>query len=169
MTVPISQLRNDRQPPLDDWLAHSPRPAVYSGGSLYELPVPVTALRVRDAWDFERLKVPLADGDTLSGHSQQGAEIVLEGKIASQGGEQKETEQEMFAELEQLRSVLDVNADGPKYSLFLVHDADAEYYRKFKSCSTVKFEFDLSNRVLYAYSVVIHAEDPVIYATAPGS
>lgn len=46
------------------------KPAVYQNSTLYELPRPVLSIRVVDTWDFERLKVPLADGDFLAGHSQ---------------------------------------------------------------------------------------------------
>ena len=43
------------------------KPAVFRGSTLYELPRPVTALRIQESWEFEQLKVLLVDGDFLAG------------------------------------------------------------------------------------------------------
>ena len=144
------------------------KPALYDGSTLHELPRPVVAMRLKDRWDFEKLKVPLAAGDTLVGHSLDGVDLAIDGQIVSQAGTLLLSEQDMFAELESLRSALDVSASGTKYEFFLYHDAASATYRKFKQCSTLRFEYDLSDKRLFKYSVEVHAEDPVIYTTAPG-
>ena len=145
------------------------KPAVYKSSALYELPRPVPVLRVRDAWDASRFKVPLADGDALVGHSRQGVDISLEGQIGSQSGSLKTSEGAMLEELEALRSTLDVSSASEKFEFFIYHDATSGTYRKFKLCSTVQFEMDLSNQNLFTYSLVVHAENPVLYTTAPGA
>ena len=145
------------------------KPAVYDGSSLYELPRPIVSLRLQDAWDFEQFKVPLRDGDTAVGHSRDGVDIAIDGQIGTQQGELKASEEEMFQEIETLRSRIDVDSSADKYELFLYHDAASDVYRKFKSCSTVRFDVDLSDKHLFTYSAVIHADDPVIYTTAPGA
>ena len=167
MTVPDSQLLNDRDRRLTDW-GETLKPSIYNNSVLYELPLPVLTLRIRDAWDFERLKVPLADGNFLAGHSRQGAEISISGQIGLQAGVVKSTQAEMFAEIENLHTALEVPSSTEKYSFFLFHDVQAAFYRKYKTCTTVRFDYDLSNKNLFMYSLVIHAEDPVIYTTAPG-
>lgn len=144
------------------------KPAIYKNSSLYELPRPVPVVRVRDAWEASRFKVPLGDGDTLVGHSRQGVDISVEGQIGSQSGTLKTSEGEMLQESETLRGTLDVTSGLEKFEFFLYHDVASATYRKFKSCSTVQFEIDLSDQNLFTYSLVIHAEDPVLYTTAPG-
>jgi len=145
------------------------KPAIYQNASFYELPRPVPVVRMRDAWDAGRFKVPLADGDTLTGHSRQGVDISIEGQIGSQSGTLKISEGDMLQEAETLRDRLDVASDAEKFELFLYHDSASGTYRKFKTCSTVQFEIDLSNQNLFTYSMVVHAEDPVLYTTAPGA
>lgn len=147
-------------------MAFTFKPAILRNAVLYELPRPVVRVRIRDAWDFEQFKVPLADGDFVVGHSRQGVEIALDGQIGTQAGALKATEEAMFAELEQLRSKLSVDSPADEYLFFLYHDAASGTYRHFKRCTTAQFEYDISDPHLFAYSVVIHAEDPVIYATA---
>ncbi|MCA9040460.1 MAG: hypothetical protein KDA65_08945 [Planctomycetaceae bacterium] len=145
------------------------RPAIYQGGALYELPRPVRSLRLQEGWDFEQFKVPLRDGDQLTGHSQRGVEILLEGEIGSQGGELKLSEVEMLETLFELRDLLDVNGESSKYGLVLYRDVETAEYRRFKKCTTVEFEYDLSQPQLFTYSLVVHAEDPAIYQTDPAS
>jgi hypothetical protein len=144
------------------------KPAIYKNSVLYELPRPVPVVRMRDAWDAGRFKVPLADGDALVGHSRQGVEISIEGQIGSQSGTLKTSEGDILQAAELLRERLDVSSDAEKFELFLYHDTASGTYRKFKICSTVQFEIDLSNQNLFTYSMVVHAEDPVLYTTAPG-
>lgn len=144
------------------------KPSIFRDGTLYELPRPIPVVRVQDHWDYSQLKVPLAEGDLLVGHSQQGAEITLEGQVGTQGGAVQVSEAEMFATLQTLRAAVNVGAGGGKYELFLYHDAATESYRKFRGCSTVRFEFDISNPHLFTYHLAVHAEDPTISTTAPG-
>ena len=145
------------------------KPSIYKDASLYELPQPVLVVRIQDAWDFEQIKVPLAAGDVLTGHSQQGVGISVEGRIGSKTGTPRALEQAMFEGIEELRTALNVSATDDKYDFFLYHDESTSTYRHFKSCSTVRFDYDLSDKNLFSYSIVIHAEDPVIYTTAPGA
>jgi hypothetical protein len=66
----------------------------------------VLSLRVHDAWDFDRFKVPLADGDFTVGHSRQGVDIAIEGQIGTQAGALKADEQAMLAAIADLRDAL---------------------------------------------------------------
>ncbi|MBT4865283.1 MAG: hypothetical protein HON53_09210 [Planctomycetaceae bacterium] len=150
-------------------MAFTFKPAVYDGTTFYELPRPIMAIRVQDAWDFEQFKVPLANGDSVVGHSRQGIDIRIEGQVGTQAGGLKISEADMFGELEQLRSQLDVTSSEDEYEFFLYHDTATATYRKLKSCSTIRFDYDLSNKALFTYSVAIHAEDPTIYTTSPGA
>lgn len=143
------------------------KPAIWRDSELFELPRPIIVLRIQDSWDFARFKVPLLDGDTLTGHSRGGVDVSLEGQVAAQAGDLKLTEAAMFAALESLRAALDVSGTDDLYQLFLYHDAGSATYRSLKSCSTVRFEYDLSDKRLFTYSAVIHAADPQIYTTAP--
>lgn len=146
------------------------KPALYTAaGGLYLLPRPVVSLSWQDTWDFEQLKVLLADGDEVTGHSRGGVDVRIEGQIGEQAGALKLTEQDMFTALETLRSRLDVASDGEKYELFLYHDDATTTYRKFKQASTVRFECDLSDVHLFGYSLVAHADDPTLYTTAAGA
>lgn len=141
-------------------------PRVYRNETLYEFPRPVPSVRVQDAWDFQALKVPLAAGDMLVGHSRQGVNLVIEGQYQPAADT---TEADRFTALDTLRAAVHVGAADEKYELFLHYDEDAEEYRKFKNCSTVRFECELADSHRFAYRVVIHAEDPELYTTGPGA
>jgi hypothetical protein len=143
-------------------------PAIYRDAELWTLPRPVTSLRILDAWDFERFKVPLAAGDAHVGHSKQGIDIAIDGQFGSQDGTTKLTEAEMFAVLETLRAKLDVPSDDEKFEFFLYYDSGSGTYRKFRGCSAVRLEYDLSSPHLFSYAAIVHADDPTIYSTAPG-
>jgi len=145
------------------------KPAIYRNSVLFEFPRPVPVLKIQESWDVERFKVPLQDGDRWVGHSRNGVEIALQGQVGSQAGSLKLTEDDMFAAIEALRSALHVGADDDRYDFYLFHDDASTTYRSFRSCSTVRLDYDLSNEKLYTYSVVIHAEDPVLYSTASGA
>ncbi len=168
MTIPTAQLLADREQRIADW-GETIQPKIYAGTTLYEFPRPVQALRMRDTWDFDRSKVPLKDGETLAGQSRKGVAIFLNGQIASQAGTSKQTEAAMFAEIESMRSHLNDNATNGKFELFLFHDSATPYYRKFKNCSTLRFDVDLSNRNLFTYTMEIHSDDPTLYTTAEGA
>ena len=144
------------------------RPALYRGGTLFELPRPITTLRVLDAWDFEQFKVPLAAGDRLYGHSRNGLDLSIEGSVGTRAGTLCATEEDMLAALSQLSEAFDITSDEDRYEFFLYHDQPSAAYRKYRSCATVRFEYDLSSPQLFTWSAVVHAEDPRLYTTAPG-
>ncbi|MEX1230454.1 MAG: hypothetical protein WEB58_09445 [Planctomycetaceae bacterium] len=144
------------------------QPAISFDGERYDLPRPVTKLLIDDAWDFQRFKIPLKAGDQLAGHSRNGVEITLAGQLGTQAGELTASEEEMFAALEELRAALHVADESQKYSFYLYYDELSETYRRFQSCTTVRFTYDLSDVHLFGYSLVIHAEDPVLHTTAEG-
>jgi hypothetical protein len=143
------------------------KPAIWRDGVLYELPRPVRSVRVQDSWDFAQFKVPLADGDAVEGRSQNGVDIAIEGECGTQAGALLADEAAMFGELESLRTALGVATPEDEYELFLYHDAVAGTYRSFRKCSTVRFEYDLSEPWLFNYSLLVHAADPEVFAVAP--
>ena len=144
------------------------QPALWRDGALYELPRPITSLRVQDAWDYARFKVPLQDGDWAAGHSSSGVDIALEGRVGSHSGALQLAEAEMFQTLEQLRTQLQPPSPGATYEFFLYHDPLTGTFRSLRRCHTVRFEFDLTDPHLFTYSAVIHAGDSRIYTAPPG-
>ena len=143
------------------------KPAIYRDATLFNFPRPITSVRIQDSWDYAKFKVPLLDGDATTGHSHNGVDISLEGRLAAHDGQLKLDEAAMFNCLEQLRSQLAVTAPQDPYQLFLYHDPATATYRSFQDCSTVRFEYDLSDPHLFTYAAVIHAGDPTIYSTPP--
>jgi len=143
------------------------KPAVWKGGTLYELPRPVTVVRFQDSWDFARFKVPLAAGDAMAGRSANGVDIAIEGEIAAQAGALATSEETMFAAAAALRAALSVAAPDDVYQFFVYHDPASATYRSFRNCTTVRFECDLSAPQLFSYSAMIHASDPTIDTAAP--
>jgi len=143
------------------------KPAVWDGAALYELPRPVTTVRIQDSWDFARFKVPLDAGDSVAGRSLNGVDIAIEGEIGTQAGALKAGEEAMFVEIAALRAALAADAPAASYELFLYHDPASATYRSFRNCTTVRFECDLSDARLFVYSAVIHASDPTMYTAAP--
>ena len=142
------------------------RPAIARPASLIEFPRPILTLRVLDSWDFETMKVPLRDGDQIKGHSRDGVAISLEGQIGSHSGALKLSEPEMLATLDTIRDAVDVSQNSGQYSLILYEEPQSSQYRYFQSCTTSRFEFDLSVQNLYTYAVTIHASDPEFYSGA---
>ncbi|MFQ5732300.1 MAG: hypothetical protein ACE5KM_10140 [Planctomycetaceae bacterium] len=167
MTVPDPLLLADREQRIADW-GDTVQPVIYAAGTLYKFPLPVRVFRFRDTWDFDRFKVPLKDGETIVGQSRTGVAVFVEGQIATQAGATKQTAAEMFAEVETMRSRLNANGTNGKFELFLFHDSATPYYRKFKACSTLRFEVNLSNENLFSYTAEIVSDDPVIHSTAEG-
>lgn len=143
------------------------RPSIVRASSLYELPRPITSLRVQDAFDFSKWKVPLVAGDLLIGHTASGVDIAIEGQIASQAGQLQLTEAQMFQTLEGLRTAVQSTQPDDRYRLFLYLDSATATYRSFRNCATVRFEYDLSQKHLFTYSLVVHASNPTIETTAP--
>ena len=143
------------------------KPAVWRNGVLQALPRPVHSIRIHDSWSFEKLKVPLKNGDIFTGHSRQGVDIALEGQVGDVNGTLQPTEEAMFVALESLRETLSVDQAKAPYEFFLYHDVGTKTFRSFRHCTTVRFDYDLSSPHLFTYQVVIHAADPKIYAVEP--
>ena len=164
MSIPNDILAVDRARQRDDWdVVLLWRPALWRGDELYEFPRPVPRVRIHETWDAARFKVPLVDGDTLSGGSRNGVDITLTGQIVSETADPLA----LLTTLEELRAALHVTGDDAKAWLFLVHDVDEDTYRHFRGCSTVRFQYDLVDGLAIAYEAVIHADDPTLYDTAP--
>ncbi|RLS52603.1 MAG: hypothetical protein DWH91_16270 [Planctomycetota bacterium] len=143
------------------------RPSIVRSGTVYELPRPITSLRVQDAFDFAKWKVPLVTGDLMVGHTASGVDIALEGQIASQAGQLRLTEEQMFLTLEQLRQTVQSTTPEDRYRLFLYYDPASATYRSFAECATVRFEYDLTHKSLFTYTLTVHASRPSIETTAP--
>ena len=143
------------------------KPAIWSNSVWHELPRPVTAVRLHDSWDFAQFKVPLHGGDFVAGRSRNGVDISLEGQVGKQAADVVITEEAMFEALEDLRQALHPSSPAATYELFLYADAATSTYRSLRSCTTVRFEYDLSEPRLFTYSLLVHATDPAIYTTAP--
>ena len=143
------------------------RPSIVRSGSVYELPRPITSLRVQDAFDFAKWKVPLVSGDLVAGHTSSGVDIALEGQIASQAGQLQLTEEQMFLTLEGLRQAVQSATPEDRFRFFLYFDPVTGTYRSFRDCVTARFEYDLSQKQLFTYSLTIHASRPALESTAP--
>jgi len=142
-------------------------PIIIRDQSSTELPRPVLVFRMQDNWDFTKLKVPLKDGDDRTGHSRMGIDITIEGQIASHNGLIRSSEHEMFTSLMQLRSALNVNQSSERFSLGVHQDPDSGLRHYLRDCTTTRFDYDLSDKQLYEYSIRIHASDPEMYFGTP--
>lgn len=142
------------------------RPAILHAGSIAWLPRPITVCRVHDSWDFLKLKAPLREGDFVSGVSRDGAEITLEGQCGSQDGSLTLSETSMLATLQALREALNT-ADPSGFELALYHNSATDEFHYFRSCATVRFDWDLSSPRIYAYALSIHAADPSLLTGDP--
>ena len=143
-------------------------PTILKQGVYHELPGPITKLQIQDRWDWSRYKVLLEDGDGIAGTSRNGVEITIAGQIASQAGEVLLQEEEMFEEIEQLRSLLDTSSEM-KFSFFLYRDESTNTYRYFENCSVSRFQYNLNRADLYSYTLLLHAENPVLQTTLGSS
>ncbi|WP_437194555.1 hypothetical protein [Planctomicrobium sp. SH527] len=136
-------------------------PAIVRDLDLIPFPRPILSCQVHDSWDYLKMKVPNRDGNEISGISQDGVSISIEGQIGSVSGSLKLSEAEMLSAAETLREAL--NASGETgYVLSLFND-DADNRRYFQNCLTTRFEIDFSNPAIYSYSVSIFAADPTLY------
>jgi hypothetical protein len=136
-------------------------PQIIRQTTILEIPRPIVSLRLADAWDVQRFKVPLRDGDILAGHSRNGTDIRLEGQIGSHEGSLKLDEGAMFDTLETLRAALHVESSTDTYILSLYHDHFGEH-RYFEDCTTTRFDVDLSDKHLFSFQIHIHASQPAI-------
>ena len=141
-------------------------PAVYVAQIWKPLPRPVTALRIQETWDSERLKIPGADGDLVLAQSRNGVDISLSGQLGLTQSTIPLSEAAMWDALVDLRDWLNTTGDR-KFHLCLFADWRAGVYRHFRNCSTLRFEYDLSSPTLYTYQAVIHAENPVLHEQLP--
>jgi hypothetical protein len=147
-------------------------PAIYKGGTLFELPKPVKSLVVKHGWHFETTKVPLADGQFTDGHSKQGVSIFVQGELGSEVGVGNlTTAQLQFERLEAWTTRLDVVSAGTDKYEFVIWNDKSSVYRKYKDVSCVDLTFDIGDdkHVIHPYTINLFAEDPTIYTTAPGS
>ncbi len=140
------------------------RPSVRKGGEFFGLPGPISKFQVQDAWDYERYKVLLEAGDGTVGISRNGVDITIQGEVGSVDGEPMLSEVEMLETLEALRSALDAT-DEELLDFFIYRDDEAEEYRYFRQCSVSRFRYELSRPELYEYSLILHADDPVMQTT----
>lgn len=140
------------------------QPTLVLGELLVELPRPIVVCRIQDSWDFLTLKVPFRDGDQVAGPSRDGAEVVIEGRIGSQSGDLKLSEEAMLLALLELRTALhDVTEEGFKLALY--RDSLSAEYHYFERCRTSRLDIDLSDNHLYSYAVMIHASDPAVHVS----
>ena len=149
------------------------KPSVWKtgDGAVTEMPKPTPQVTIGDSWDSRQSKVPLADGITFDGLSRNGTEIRVSGQFGLDTSGTYLGEENMFARYETIRTKIDISADSDKYEFFLFHDTVEPLYRKFKSCVTRSLDLSLGDddRIAFVYNLVIVAEDPVIYSTAPGA
>lgn len=149
------------------------KPAIYKGSTLTWLPRPVDTVRLTTEWDNRESKVPLKDGISTTGHSLNGRVITIGGKTGKNESGFLCTDEDRMDELEAVLTLLDISADSEKFELFLYHDAGSGVYRKFKQCSPKSYGYAQGERqderVHSPYELVIVAEDPVLYSTAPGA
>ena len=143
------------------------RPCIVRPSLVFELPQPLTSVRVQDSFDFAKFKAPQVTGDLLVGHTSGGVDISLEGQIGSHAGSLRLSEEQMFLTLESLRQAVHSAAPDDRYRLFLYFDPATATYRSFRNCATVRFEYDLSRKQLFTYSLVVHASQPTIEMSPP--
>jgi hypothetical protein len=139
-------------------------PAILRDDSLVEFPRPLTVCRIHDSWDFMKMKVPLQDGEQIAGPSRDGVDVILEGQLGSHAGELTLTETTMLETLLTLREALHVTGEKT-FELILFQDEFGSAARSLRRCLANRFDIDFSNPHVYAYSVSIHAADPVLYTS----
>lgn len=148
------------------------KPAIYRDSTLTWLPRPVEGFHLQNEWDKRDSKVPLKDGISTTGHSQNGRVITIRGNVGWNESGPLPDEGDALTELEAILTLVDISADSEKFELFIYHDAGSATYRKFKECSPQSFTYAIGEkqdeRVSAPYDLVILAEDPVLYSTAPG-
>ena len=128
------------------------------------LPRPIVQLRVQDGFDAARFKVPQRDGSLWAGRSRDGVDISIRGQFARHNGALALSEPEMLDAIETVRTALQPAAPEATYRLALFASDDSPVqYRGFVRCTTVKFEYDLSDHTLYGYTLMVHASDPRLH------
>ena len=134
------------------------------------LPRPVVQLRVQDAHEAARFQVPARDGSLWAGRSRGGVDISIRGQFGRSGDGLTLTEPAMLDAIDAVRSALRLADPEAVYGLglFVFVDPDdpaapSPPLRGFMQCSTVRFEYDLSDRAMYGYSLMVHASDPDLH------
>ena len=127
------------------------------------LPRPITQLRVQDQWEAASFTVPLRDGSVRRGRSRGGIDLAIRGQFAVTAEGLALSESDMFDAIDDVRMALHLGGPEVTYGLALFVDATNSGNRRgFIDCTTVKFEYDLSDRALFGYSLLIHASDPAM-------
>ena len=141
----------------------------FNDSRVIPLPRPIAQLRVTDAFEATPLTVPFRDGSVRRGRSRGGVDIAIRGQLAQHGDTLRLSEPEMHATIESVRAALRVSDPEETYGLALYRFVppgltldQAHTLRGFVGCTTVKFEYDLSDRALYGYSLIVHASDPTL-------
>ncbi len=143
------------------------RPSIVRPAAIFELPRPVTSVRIQDSFDYSKLKAPRTTGDMIVGHTSSGVDVAIEGQFGSHAGTPQLSEEQMFLTLESLREAVRSTTPEERYRLFLYFDPETSTYRSFQECVTVRFEYDLSKPRLFTYSLVVHASRPSLEQTGP--
>lgn len=115
--------------------------------------------------------MPRVAGATSYGLALDTLPITIIGEFGKSASAVTDSEQEMWTELETLRTKLASADDSEKLELFIYHDTGSATYRKFKQVRPVSLQPSVgdSSRVIFGYQLVLMAENPAIYSTAPGS
>ena len=144
------------------------RPSIVRLDSAFELPQPVTSVRVQDSFDFAKLKAPQVAGDFLVGHTSSGVDIAIEGQIGTHSGDLRLTEEQMFFTLESLRQAVHSSSPNDRYRLFLYFDPETKLpvrievgYVSVQGEATVKSDWVKSDIVFDA------PLDEVLFSTDP--
>ena len=137
--------------------------AIIKGGVLSELPRPISSFRILERWDSKTLKVPLLTGDIQTGVSRNGIDLVIDGEYGIKNDIVFVGEQQMHAEYQAIRNLVDTNADDADLEVLVSHLETLTSGYLFKRCRVAKFETDFSNPHIYEYQLVLHAGDPVMY------
>jgi hypothetical protein len=139
---------------------------------IYLLPQPVIQLDIGWSWKLQEHKVPRKSGATSYGLALDAVPISITGEFGKNASGVTDSEQEMWTELETLRSKLAAADDSEKLELFLYHDTSGGgTYRKLKSVRPVSLQPSVGDaaRIVFGYQLVLMAEDVAVYTTAPGS
>lgn len=116
--------------------------------------------------------MPRVAGATSYGLAQDVVAISLAGELGKNASGVTDSEQEMWTEIETIRTKLASADDAEKLEFFVYHDTSGGgTYRKFKSVRPVSLQPVVgdSSRIIFGYQLVLVAEDVAIYTTAPGS
>lgn len=136
------------------------KPAIVREGVTYELPRPLTRLRIQESYDAQVYKVPLREGDVVAGQSRNGVDILIEGQIGKQGETLLLSEEQMLAELEALRAACEPGSPEGVCQLVIYQDVVTGEVRQYRDCSISRVETDLSNPWLFTYAVTLRGHDP---------